>query len=104
MGAGAAAEGVQEAELEVPEGHAPGGGGIGRDTEPADAVLVRELVDDLEDSGENVEVLVAVRVDDAEAGPLKALDLGAELALDLIPMDFSEERAADEGGEAGEED
>src|SRR5262249_22118882 len=50
---------------------------------------------DLEDRGEHVEMLVAIKMRKSQSCLLKTLDLRCELTLDLIPVNASENGASE---------
>jgi hypothetical protein len=62
-------------------------------------VLCRQPQDDLEDPRQDVQVLVAVGVDEGEPGGLEALDLPPQLLLDLGGGKTAQQVAPREGPE-----
>ena len=92
---------VENADLQPPRRE--GGRGVAGDADPGDAVLLGEAEDDLEDPRQDVQVLVAVGVDEPEAGGEEALDLAAQLGFDLRGIDPAQGIADGEGAEARQE-
>ena len=68
-----------------------------------DSSVAGEAEDDLEDSRQDVQVLVAVGVDELEVRLQELLDLAAELQLDLLGLKTAAQVAEGEGAESFEE-
>ena len=96
LAGGAAGDPAERRGLRPPRPAAGAGGARRRHADERDPVLARQAEDDGEEPRQGVEVLVGVEVDHRQPRRQQALDLPAQLALDLLAADPAAQVAADE--------
>ena len=79
------------------------GNGLAGDADEGDTVLVRQPEHDFEQARQDVQMLMAVGVDDSQAGSEQALDLPPQLFLDLRGGDSAAQVSPGEGSEIPQE-